>query len=50
MSGVLNLSDRTENAGGYDHRTTGVLCGKAFAYRPVAIPVKNFFSLYMDLK
>jgi len=29
---VPNLGDRTKNAGGYSHRTTSVLYGKAFAY------------------
>ena len=32
VSGVLNLGDRTKNAGGYGHRTTSELYGRAFTY------------------
>ena len=32
VSGVLDLGDRTKNAGDYGHGITSALCGKAFAY------------------
>ena len=45
VSGVLNLGDRTKNAGGKGHDTTGALCSKALAYQVVAILAKVILFL-----
>ena len=48
VSGVRNLGDRSENAGGGGHRMTGTLSGKAFACQFVATLVKSILFLYKN--
>ena len=50
VSGVRNLGDRTENAGGGGHRVTDTLSGKAFAYQVVATLAKSILFLYTNTK
>ena len=49
VSGVLNLGDRTKNAGGNGHRTPSILYGKAFTYEVVVMVTKNILFPYFDV-